>query len=368
MIKSKKNSNQIVQVKKNEIRDEDRMINTYCSCGDYFRDNHTLVIMMPCSHVMHEECFSEHVKKSRIRFLNNKKDNMELKCKLCKENVDHTINEHMLKHGFAKKKYKQLKIDLYTIKLSQKDVLLDMTNVPVALIKLTSILNKLLGIKTKSELITCIDSLFNCMNLKLKIIDNTSNDRIKIENDQVKWLNNKLNKIKMAIISNHSSYLDPMIMYYLFRCGFISSEFILTTDIGKLLAEQMKLLIFKRNVDKNIVDKMKKYLKEDVDRIGIFPEGLIKTNDTLCRFRTGAFYLDVPICPIVIRFDKMIFDHDMKTCILKLMSQNEINVNVYISDLIYPPFNKEKIEKVREFMSNVGNLKLSRATNKFAVD
>ena len=113
---------------------------------------------------------------------------------------------------------------------------------------------------------------------------------------------------------------------------------------------------------------MKKYLEKEVDRIGIFPEGLIKTNDTLCRFRTGAFYLGVPVCPIVIKFDKMIFDHDMKTFILKLMSQDVINVEVYISDLIYPPFTKEKIEKIRNFMGEVGELKLSRATNKFTKD
>jgi 1-acyl-sn-glycerol-3-phosphate acyltransferase len=364
MIKNKKN---VLKNNTNNTEDKEKYINSFCSCGDYFRDDHTLVILMPCCHIMHEECYAEILKKSQTRFLTTSKDN-KIKCELCKCDVKHIINEHMLKHDYANKKYKQLKLDVYSVKLSQKDVLLNMTNMPVALIKLTSVLNKLIGIKSKDELISTIDSLFNCMNLKLKIIDNTVRDRIKIENDQVKWLNNKLNKTKMAIISNHSSYLDPIIMYYLFRCGFISSDFILNSDIGKLLASQMKLLIFKRNVDKNIVDKMKKYLQNDVDRIGIFPEGLVKTNDTLCRFRTGAFYLGVPICPIVIKFNNMIFDHDMKTCILKLMTQDSINVEIYISDLIYPPFDKEKIEKIRIFMAKVGNLKLSRVINKFTKD
>ena len=325
---------------------------------------------MPCCHIMHAECYTDCLKKHQVKFVNNSNNtnNKNIKCKLCKNEVDHVINEYMLQHEFANKKYKQLKIDLYSVKLNQRQVPLDVTNIPVSLIKLASILNKLLGIKSKPELISTIDSLFNCMNLKLKIIDNTKNDRIKIVNDQVKWIDNKLNKTKMAIISNHSSYLDPIIMFYLFRCGFISSDFVLGTDIGRLIAAQLNLLIFKRNVDTNIVDKMKKYLEKEVDRIGIFPEGLIKTNDTLCRFRTGAFYLGVPVCPIVIKFDKMIFDHDMKTFILKLMSQDVINVEVYISDLIYPPFTKEKIEKIRNFMGEVGELKLSRATNKFTKD
>jgi 1-acyl-sn-glycerol-3-phosphate acyltransferase len=354
-------------IKNNNINEKDIEINSICPCKDYFRDDHTIVILMPCSHIMHEKCYLEILKKSHTKFMDNNKENL-IKCKLCKKNIKYVINEHMLKHEYANKKYKQLKIDLYAIKLNQKDVQLNITNYPIAFIKFTSILNKLLGIKSNDDVISTIDSLFSCINLKLKIIDNTTNNKIIIENDQVKWIDDELNNSKMAIISNHSSYLDPIIMYYLFRCGFISSDFILTSNIGKLLAAQMNLLIFKRNVDKNIVEKMKEYLNGEINRIGIFPEGLIKTNDTLCRFRTGAFYLDVPICPIIIKFEKMIFDHDMDTYILKLMSQDVINVEVYISDLIYPPFNSKKIEKVREYMGKVGNLKMSRGTNKFTTD
>jgi 1-acyl-sn-glycerol-3-phosphate acyltransferase len=369
MNKLKKN---IIKINKktnidNNSEDKDALVNSYCSCGDYFRDDHSLVILMPCCHIMHEKCYTECTKKSQIKFLNNNNSN-KIKCKLCKIEITHVINEHMLQHGFANKKYKQLKIDLYTVKLNQKQVSINITNLPIGLIKLTSILNKLLGSKSKNDIVSTIDSLFNCMNLKLKIIDNTRINRIKITGDKITWIDDKINKSKMAIISNHSSYLDPIIMYYLFRCGFLTSDFILTTDIGKLIAEQMKLLIFKRNVDTNVVNKMKKYLEDDIDRIGIFPEGLVKTNDTLCRFRTGAFYLGVPVCPIVIKFDKMIFDHDMKTCILKLMTQDVINVKIYVSDLIYPPFNKEKIEKIRNFMCEVGDLKLSRVINKFTKD
>ena len=52
----------------------------------------------------------------------------------------------------------------------------------------------------------------------------------------------------MVVISNHSNYLDSFILYYLFRCGFVSSDFINSSELGKLIATKCKLLIFKRKI------------------------------------------------------------------------------------------------------------------------
>lgn len=354
-------NNKIINYEKNTI-----IINTFCSCGDYFRNTNTLVIIMPCCHIMHEECYYDYLKKNNINFMKN---NNHQKCVFCKIKVSHVMHESMLSHEFAKKKYKQLIIDIQSIKLNQSEVEINITNFPVSIIKLTSIMNKLLGAKTKNDLISTIDSIISCCNIKLNIIDNTTKNKIRItKNNCIEWIDKKINNSKMAIISNHSSYLDPLLIYYLFRCGFLASDFILGSDLGKIMASKLKLLIFKRNVDKNVVNKMKEYVKNEVDRIGIFPEGTIGNNNTLLRFRSGAFHLGIPVCPVIIKFKKMIYHDDLKTCILKILTQDSIEIDIYISDLIYPPFDNEKIEKIRRFMGKVGNLKLSRAANRFIKD
>ena len=157
--------------------------------------------------------------------------------------------------------------------------------------------------------------------------------------------------------------MDPIILFYILRCGFISSENINKTYIGKLLASKVNLLLFKRNIDTNVVEKIKEYL-EQMKKIVIFPEGTLGNNQTLLQFRTGAFYVDAPVCPLVIKWENCIHEKDITTFILKIITQEEINVDIYINDIFYPPFNPEKIEKVREYMSKVGNLKKSRVSNR----
>ena len=63
-------------------------------------------------------------------------------------------------------------------------------------------------------------------------------------------------------------------------------------------------------------------------------------------------------------YDKVIYDDDFKKMLLKLITQNEINVTVYINDFFYPPFNNDKIEEVRDKMISVGNFEKSRVSNK----
>lgn len=80
----------------------------------------------------------------------------------------------------------------------------------------------------------------------------------------IKFLGKKKkdNERKLVIISNHSHYIDSIIIYYLFRCGFVSGDFINKTDIGRIIATKLKLLIFKRGVDTNMVEKIKLYLND----------------------------------------------------------------------------------------------------------
>jgi 1-acyl-sn-glycerol-3-phosphate acyltransferase len=224
-------------------------------------------------------------------------------------------------------------------------------------------MNKLILANTEQDLLNTIEYIFSSFNFKINIIDNTHNNPIMIKKNKIIWKNKKDNERKMVIISNHSHYIDSVVIYYLFRCGFVSSDFINKTDIGKIIATKLKLLIFKRGVDTNMVEKIKKYLEEQ-KRIGIYPEGAFGNNETLLRFRTGAFYVGETVCPIVIKYDKVIYDDDFKLMLYKIITQNSIVANVYINDFFEPPFDDKKIEKVRDFMAEVGGLEKSRVSNK----
>jgi 1-acyl-sn-glycerol-3-phosphate acyltransferase len=224
-------------------------------------------------------------------------------------------------------------------------------------------MNKLIIVNSEKDLLNTVEYILSSFNIKINIIDNTKLNPIVIKNNKIHWKNKKDNDSKLIIISNHSHYIDSFIIYYLFRCGFVSSDFINQSDIGRIISTKLKLLIFKRGVDTNMVDKIKQYLNEQ-KRIAIFPEGVLANNETLIRFRTGAFYVGENICPIVIRYNKVIYDDDFKQMIFKIITQNEISVNVYINDFFYPPFNEQKIDSVRNFMADVGKLDKSRVSNR----
>ena len=112
-----------------------------------------------------------------------------------------------------------------------------------------------------------------------------------------------------------------------------------------------------------MVEKIKIYL-EEMKRIVIYPEGTISNQDSLLRFRTGAFYTDAPVCPVIIKTDPFIYDDDFKKLLFKITTQSEIAVNIQINDFFYPPFDDNKIEKVRNYMCKIGKLDKSRVSNR----
>lgn len=282
-----------------------------------------------------------------------------LKCPFCQNRINTVLTEYKIN---SKKKYNQYRIDIKSVKIDNSASINYMI-LPLSIVKFTSFMNKLIIANTENDLLNTIEYVFTSFNVKINIIDNTKNNPIMIQNNQIVWKNKKDNNGKLVIISNHSHYIDSIIIYYLFRCGFVSSDFINKTDIGKIIATKLKLLIFKRGVDTNMVEKIKQYLEEQ-KKIAIFPEGAFANNETMIRFRTGAFYVGETICPVVIKYDKIIYDDDFKQMLFKIITQNEIVANVYINDFFYPPFNEEKIDMVRDFMINIGNFEKSRVSNK----
>jgi hypothetical protein len=365
-----KDNNKIFSYKKNYIldksQDQNIIVNYNCFCSKVFFSGEKLLYILPCCHIIHEKCFNNYILKHQYKKLfGGQKDNLNidntdfLKCPFCKNNISTVLTEYKIN---SKKKYYQYKIDIKSIKLDNSASINYMI-LPLGIIKVTSFMNKLIVANTERDLLNTIEYIFSSCNFKINIIDNTSKNPIIIKNNKINWKNKKDNDSKLIIISNHSHYVDSIIMYYLFRCGFVSSDFINQTDIGKIIATKLKLLIFKRGVDTNMVEKIKEYLNEQ-KRIAIYPEGAFANNETMIRFRTGAFYVGENICPIVIKYNKVIYDDDFKQMLYKLITQNEIVANVYINDFFYPPFDNQKIEQVRDYMSKVGGFAKSRVSNK----
>lgn len=348
--------------------DQNIIVNYNCFCFKSFYNNDKILYILPCCHMIHEHCFNDYILKQEYKklfgnknekFENNNLLNNYLKCPFCKNNITTVLTEFKIN---SKKKYYQYKIDIKSVKIDNSAHINYMI-LPLSIVNLTSFMNKLIIASTENDLLNTIEYILSIINLKINIIDNTKNNPIAIRDSKITWKNKKDIDRKLVIISNHSHYIDSIIIYYLFRCGFVSSDFINKTDIGKIIATKLKLLIFKRGVDTNMVDKIKKYLNEQ-KKIAIYPEGAITNNETMIRFRTGAFYVGETVCPIVIKYNKIIYDDDFKQMIFKLLTQNEIVANVYINDFFYPPFNEQKIESIRDFMIGIGGFKKSRVSNK----
>lgn len=394
MIKPEK---KIIFGKKNSILDKSNnpaiVVNCRCFCNKLFYDVEKLLYVLPCCHIIHENCFNNHILKHQYKKLftgqnispyTNNRNNLDsgnglngqngqnglnglndvdngyyLKCPFCKNNITTVLTEYKIN---SKKKYQQYRTDIKSIKLDNSASINYMI-LPLSIVKFTSFMNKLIIANTERDLLNTIEYIFTSFNFKINIIDNTRKNPIIINDNKISWKNKKDNDSKIIIISNHSHYIDSIIVYYLFRCGFVASDFINQTDIGKIIATKLKLLIFKRGVDTNMVQKIKEYL-DDQKKIAIFPEGTFSNNETMIRFRTGAFYVGENICPIVIKYDKVVYDDDFKQMLYKIISQNAIVANVYINDFFYPPFDNEKIEKVRNHMLKVGKFENSRVSNK----
>jgi len=349
---------------KNNNNKNDIIVNYSCFCSKCFYSNEKVLYILPCCHIVHEKCFNEYILKFQYEkfYLNSieTKTKIFLKCPICDNKIKNALSELKI-NSKKNNEYKQYQIDIKSVKIDNS------TNInylilPLGLLKLISIINKLITASTEKDFCTIIENCLNSFNIKINVIDNTNKNPIQIINNQIIWKNKEDNN-KLIIISNHASYLDSIIIYYLFRCGFVSSDFINHTDIGKIIATKLKLLIFKRGVDTNMVSKIKEYLNEQ-KKIVIYPEGAIVNNETIIRFRTGAFFVDAPICPIIIKYKKVIYDDDFKKMLFKLITQDEIIVDVHINDLFYPPFDNDKIEKIRDLMTSVGNFEKSRVSNK----
>ena len=351
-------------------------INYACICNKYFKNSLKVIILYPCSHILHSTCYK---KKSKT-------------CPFCNEKIEKIIHEdYLYKQDNDDKVYRQMIINLESIRLDSTKSVINYHLLPINIIKFTSYINKFILATDEADIVNSTDFLFNFINMKINVIDNTHNNPIIYTSPvnegggggsgsggsgcggcgsgegssgkYITWQNQDDKNKKKILIVNHSHYLDSFVLYYLFRAGFVASEFLNSLDIGRLIAQKCKLLIFKRGVDTNMVTKIKEYLEEK-KTIVIFPEGSMGNNNSIRKFRTGAFYADAHICPIVIKYNPFVWDDDYKTFILKIISQKEIIVDIHVNDLHAPPFSTEQIQKIRSDMLTMGQMKDSHVSNR----
>lgn len=337
-------------IKNNKNNKKDIIVNYTCYCSKYFYNNEEILYMYPCCHIIHKNCFN-------INLLEN-----IIKCPLCNNNVKKVLTEKKI---LLKDKYNQEKIDIKSIRFPS-DSKINYMLLPASLIKFNLLLTKLINSSVLSNslstknLVDMTDLVFKSYNYKLNIIDNTKYNPIKIIDNKITWINNE-DQDKLIFISNHSHDADIIILFYLLQCGLVASDNANSSYIGKLISSKCNFLVYKDGID--IIKQIKEYLDKK-KKIIIFPEGIISNNETIMRFRNEAFELNTPICPIVIKWRDFVYDNNMSQYIFKLITQDEINVDIYINDIYYPPFNQEKIDSIRDYMAQIGNLEKSRVLNK----
>jgi 1-acyl-sn-glycerol-3-phosphate acyltransferase len=164
-------------------------------------------------------------------------------------------------------------------------------------------------------------------------------------------------------ISNHTSYIDFIALFYLLKCGFLSSAYIKKVWAGKYIMNIVPLLIIDRGKSSNTVQKMKKYVKK-FGSICLFPEAALTHPTTIIKFRTGAFNIGYPVYPIVIQYEPLIFHNDPNIFLKKILSYGPFTINITILPAQYPPFDSQKIENVRSEMAKAGNMALSRVSSR----
>lgn len=307
--------------------------NTICCCKKHLSSiKDKYIVLSPCYHIFHDKCFNSYKRKY---------------CPICKSKIEKTLYEDYIKSNITGNKINmQLGIDILALKPFDFHTNINygqfLFNLPLLINKLGYIYN----LKNGEECHQLNKQILTELGLKIKVTGN------------------KISQNKIVFICNHSSFLDPLIVYHLTKSKFLGSTIALKgNSLGEKIIKYGPLIAFERGKEK-VMDRLIKYVNENNDSITIFPEGMITHPKTLGNFRTGAFNLGLSVQPIIIEYEKVISGYSLHDFILKLTSQKEINVNVTVLPVFYPPFSEDKINNIRKIMAKKGNLFMSRISNR----
>ena len=315
-----------------ENKFKSKMINCRCICGiglSWTKDK--TVMIEPCEHIFHEKCLKSNY------------------CPICHDEIINYYSETELKRKKYSPIYYQKYVDMVSIKninhLCKKNMNKFISNMPY----ITDIISRLPFSRGFNQGHKICQDAFKIANVKMTIIGK----------------NNIIDQNKI-IVANHSSIMDFMVIFYIFKCGFLASSSVKETWLGKMISKIIPILFIDRGKETNTVKKMSDYVNNN--SLCVFPEGVIVHPDTLALFRTGAFYAEKPILPVTITYNPLVSDSSISEFIQKLMSQDLIEITVRILPTEYPPFNQKKINIVRKKMAKAGNFALSRISNRDAND
>ena len=319
-------------------------MNSTCICKSSMSFDYNIIVLLPCEHIFHAKCFSNQYPDHYCNVLY---------CPLlqCKQQISQIIPYKTVYKKRYEPIFKQIYIDMLSnIKYSN--------NINTSLIKqcyklpyITQQLSSFMLFNSNEHIKTICNDIINKCNINIKLIN-----KHKISNKQ------------KIIISNHISYLDPIIIFNTFNCGFLASSIINDLPFTSNLIDNVPIIVFNRGEKNNTVTKIKSSMDKKGNDICIFPEGMITHAKTLCKFRSGAFNVGYPIQPIIIKYKPMIYSDSYKDFVSKVLSVDKIDVEIIIFDLVYPPFDTKDIENIRYNMAYNTNLKLSRVTNNFIND
>lgn len=312
----------------------DKNINAKCICKYGLPWVVKEVIMLdPCEHLIHRSCFNKLKTKT---------------CPMCNQDITRIISKDDYKYD---PQLYQKCIDILSVSNFDK---MSRTYTEQIVLNIPNLLGTVVtmpfarGVAEGKQL--CRD-IFSMNNIEIKV--------------------RGLNKIKEGphvFIANHTSHLDFFAIFYVLGTGFLSSSEINKNIISKQLTKILPLLLIDRGQKgSNTVDKMREYVEKH-QSICLFPEGMITHPNTIIKFRTGAFHVGYPVYPIVLKYSNVIADMSASNFILKMASKQKQTIEMHILDPSYPPFNSEKIEKIRTSMCKRGKMMLSRVSNRDIVE
>lgn len=310
---------------------QDKVINSVCACDMILSSTkEELVILDPCEHIFHKRCIRNHTK-----------------CRICNENIEDIQTMQWLFNNKDKnKKYHQRYVDLLCMKNMDNEVKIDYNNLISRIPKILELRELINNLHSNDNISKIIDQIIKVANIKINIV----NEENYIE----------CNKI---IITNHLSRIDFLPILFKYNSKFLAANSVNNYSFGEILLKYGHLLLINREENNNTVKRVNELVNEG-KIITINPEGFISHPKVLTRFRTGAFHANVPIQPIAIEYDKTIRDTNLTLCIFKLLSQDSINITLHILPLEYPPFDNNKIERIRKEMARIGNMELSRVSGR----
>lgn len=312
-------------------------VNCFCLCNVQLKVTYNeLYVVVPCGHMLHRDCVNKYVKTDD--------------CPYCHKNIDQLLSYTQikrLKNRYPDSVYYQHYVDMSSLSNMMDRGETDYVNLMLRLPDIVSCVHDFFDIDNKED----------CYKLSAKIRQ-VGNISIVMEDEH------KLVDTHKVIISNHFNYMDWFVVFELFKCGFIVSDYMKTIWAGDKILSNLPMVVINRDgKGHNTVETIKKYLTKHKS-VCIYPEGISSNPKTLIKFRTGAFNTGYPVQPVVVKFDPNFNSDNVTTNLMKTFTQDKVVITVKVLDMEYPPFTPEKIEQIRHKMAKAGDFALSNVSSR----